>query len=190
MNLLADRAQDRELRRRIQQARVRRAIKLHLPELLPEYLKMLFGTVVGFGIVAILLRRFTDVDPLWVLAGVALAYSVRAGYYKLKLAVDPDFTVPKCGCAGAVNDRTEVVLQSTYSALLGVPNAALGAALYVALLVAVQLQQHTAAVALAFVAVIASTYLGYAMVVRLAALCPTCVTIAGLNLLIIWQLLG
>ena len=190
MNSIADRIQDRELKRRMLQNRVRRAIRLNLPELLPDYLKMLLGTVVGFGIVTFLLRRFTDVDPLWVLAGVALAYSLRAGYYKLKLAADPGYTIPKCGCAGAVNDRTEVVLQSTYSKLLGVPNAVLGATLYIALLVAVHMQQHSAATALALVALIGSAYLGYAMVVKIAALCPTCVTIAGLNLLILWQLLG
>jgi uncharacterized membrane protein len=190
VNLLADRARDRELQRRILEARVRRALRLYLPDLLPEYLKMLLGAVVGFGIVTLLLRRFTAVDPLWVLAGVALAYSLRAGYYKLKLTVDPAFTVPKCGCAGAVNDRTEIVLRSTYSSLFGVPNALLGAALYIGLLVALHLQQHTAATALALVAVIGSAYLGYTMVVRLAALCPTCVTIAGLNVLILWQLLG
>jgi len=190
VNSIADRIQDRELKRSIRHNRVRRAIRLHLPQLLPDYLKMLLGTVVGFEIVTILLRRFTDIDPVWVLAGVALAYSLRAGYYKLKLAVDPDYNVPKCGCAGAVNDRTEVVLRSTYSTLLGVPNTVLGAALYVALLVALLLQQHSAATALAVVAVIGSAYLGYAMVVRIAALCPTCVTIAGLNLLILWQLLG
>jgi hypothetical protein len=35
-----------------------------------------------------------------------------------------------------------------------------------------------------------SAYLGHAMVMRIGAFCPTCVTIAGLNLLMLWQLLG
>jgi hypothetical protein len=47
-----------------------------------------------------------------------------------------------------------------------------------------------AAIGVAVAAVVASAYLGYLMVVRIGALCPTCVTIAGLNLLIVWQLLG
>jgi uncharacterized membrane protein len=186
---IADRIRERERERLILRSRVRRAIRLHLPALLTDYVKMLFGTIVGFGIVTFLLHRYTDVDPLWVLGGVALLYSLRAVYYEVKLATDPAFTVPKCGCARAADDRTEVVLRSAYSRLLGVPNAAIGSALYIALLVAVQLEHDHAATALAFVAVAGSAYLGYAMVVRIGALCSTCVTIAGLNLLILWQLL-
>jgi uncharacterized membrane protein len=186
MSSIADRIREHEHRQFV----LRAAIRRRLPALLPDYAKMLAGTVVGFGIVTLLLRRFTDVDPLWILGGVALTYSLRAAYYKLKLATDPDFTVPKCGCAGAANDRTELVLRSTYSTFLGVPNALLGSLLYAALLATLQLGQHAAATALAVAALLGSAYLGHAMVVRIGALCPTCVTIAGLNLLMLWQLLG
>lgn len=189
MSTIADRIRERERERLVRRARLRSAIRRRVPPLLHEYARMVLATVVGFGIVALLLRRLTDVDPIWVLAGVALMYSLRAAYYKAKLALDPEFTVPKCGCAGAANDRTEVVLRSRYSTILGVPNAALGAALYIALLAAVLTRHHGAATALAVVAVAASAVLGHAMVARLGALCPTCVTIAGLNLLILWQLL-
>jgi uncharacterized membrane protein len=140
--------------------------------------------------VTLLVRRFTDVDPLWILGGVALMYSLRAAYYTFKLATDPGFTVPKCGCAGAANDRTEVVLQSTYSKFLGVPNAVLGSLLYAVLLVTVELGWHAAASAIAVTALLGSGYLGYAMVTRIGALCPTCVTIAGLNVLMVLQLLS
>jgi uncharacterized membrane protein len=183
---IADRIREHEQR----QLLLRAAIRRQLPALLPDYAKMLIGTVVGFGIVTLLLRRFTDVDPLWILGGVALVYSLRATYYKIKLATDPNFTVPKCGCAGAASDRTEVVLRSTYSTLLGVPNALLGSLLYAALLVTLQLGQQAAATALIVAGLLGSAYLGHAMIVRIGALCPTCVTIAGLNLLILWQLLG
>lgn len=186
MSSIADRIRENERRQLLLRAGIRR----RLPPLVPGYAEMLVGTVVGFGIVMLLLRRFTAVDPLWILGGVALMYSLRAAYYKFKLATDPDFTVPKCGCAGIANDRTEVVLRSKYSTLLGVPNALLGSLLYAALLVTVQLGQHAAATALAVVAVLGSAYLGHAMVMRIGALCPTCVTIAGLNLLILWQLLS
>ncbi len=186
MSSIAGRIREHERR----QLLLRAAIRRRLPALVPDYAKMLVGTVVGFGILTLLLRRFTDVDPLWILGGVALTYSLRAAYYKVKLATDPDFTVPKCGCAGAANDRTELVLRSTYSTLLGVPNALLGSLLYAALLVTVQLGQHGAATTLAVAALLGSAYLGHAMVVRIGALCPTCVTIAGLNLLMLWQLLG
>ncbi len=186
MSSIADRIREHERGQLLLRASIRR----RLPALLPDYTKMLVGTIVGFGIVTFLLRRFTDVDPLWILGGVALTYSLRAAYYKVKLAIDPNFTVPKCGCAGAANDRTEVVLRSKYSTLLGLPNALLGSLLYTALLVAVWLGQHDTATALALAAVLGSAYLGHAMVVRIGALCPICVTIAGLNLLMLWRLLG
>lgn len=188
MSSITNRIRERE--RLILRNRLRLAIRLHLPVLLQDYVKMIFGTIVGFGIVTFLLQRYTDVDPLWVLGGVALMFSLRAGYYEVKLATDPDFRVPKCGCARAADDRTEIVLRSTYSRVLGVPNTAIGAALYIALLVAVQLAHHQAATVLAVAAVVGSAYLGYAMVARIGALCPTCVTIAGLNMLILWQLLA
>ncbi len=186
MSLLADQIREHE-RRRFQ---VRAAVRSRVPALAPEYGRMVVGTVVGFGIVTLLVRRFTDVDPLWILGGVALMHSLRAAYYKVKLATDPTFTVPKCGCAGAANDRTEVVLRSTHSSFLGVSNAALGSLLYAVLLVCVGLGQHAAATALAVAALLGSAYLGHAMVVRIGALCPTCVTIAGLNVVMVWQLLG
>lgn len=190
MSWVAERVRERDVERQILHARVQSTVRRHLPALLPEYLKMVVATVIGFGVVAFVLERFTSVDPLWVLGGVALLYSLRAAYYKLKLARDPAYVVPKCGCAGAAHDKTEVVLRSSYSTFLGVSNAAVGAALYAALLVTVHLEQRGAATALALVAVAASAYLGYAMVVRIGALCPTCVTIAGLNVLILWQLLA
>jgi uncharacterized membrane protein len=187
---MADPAKERELERQLLEVRVRTAVRRHLPEQLPDYLKMLVGTAIVFGGASFLLRRFTDFNPLWMLLGVALAYSARSAYYKLRIARDPGYSIPKCGCAGAVNDRTEVVLRSAYGDFFGIPNGLFGAALYVALLVAVGLQLENAALALALVAVAGSAYLGYVMVVKLGALCPTCVTIAGLNLLIAWQLLA
>jgi uncharacterized membrane protein len=190
MNSAANPVKGRELQRQLLQNRVREAVLRHLPEQLPDYLKMLVGTVIVFGTASFLLRRFTNFNPLWLLVGLALAYSLRSAYYKLRITADPGYAIPKCGCAGAVNDRTEVVLRSRHSDFLGVPNGVLAALLYVALLVAMHLDLHSAALALAVAAVVVSGYLGYLMVVRIGALCPTCVTIAGLNLLIVWQLLG
>jgi len=180
---LADRARERELRRRLLAVRLRR----RLPALVPEYAELLTGTVLGFGIVTVLLRRFTGVDPIWVLGSVALLYSLRSAYYEHKLATDPGFVLPKCGCGGRVNDRTEAVLGSRYSRVLGLPVAALGAGLYAALLACAGIGAHGSATGLAAFAVGTSAYLGYAMVVRIGALCPACVTVAGLNLLILWQ---
>ena len=183
MSSLADRARERVQRRRLLALRLRR----HLPALLPAYAELLVGTLLGFGLVTVLLRRFTSVDPLWVLGGVALLYSLRSAYYEHRLATDPGFALPKCGCGGRGDDRTEAVLGSRYSRVLGVPVAALGAVLYAALLASVGLGAHAAATGLAAFAAGTSAYLGYAMVVRIGALCPACVTVAGLNLLLLWQ---
>lgn len=190
MNFTVNPARERQLEREVLQARLRRALRRRLPEQLPDYLKMLVGTVIVFGGASLLLRRFTGFNPLWMLVGLALAYSLRSAYYKVRITADPGYAIPKCGCAGAVNDRTEVVLRSAYGDFLGIPNGAFGAALYISLLVTMHFDFHHAAIGLAFAAVVASAYLGYVMVVRIGALCPACVTIAGLNLLIVWQLLG
>jgi uncharacterized membrane protein len=190
MNSAANPVKGRELERQLLQVRVQRALLRYLPEQLPDYLNMLIGTLIVFGAASFLLQRFTSFNPLWMLVGLALVYSLRSAYYKVRITADPGYAIPKCGCAGAVNDRTEVVLRSAHSDFLGVPNGALAALLYVALLVAVRFDFQNAALALAVAAVVASAYLGYVMVVRIGALCPTCVTIAGLDLLIVWQLLG
>jgi uncharacterized membrane protein len=190
MNSAANPVKGRELERQLLQVRVRKAVRRHLPEQLPDYLKMLIGTLIVFGAASFLLRRFTSFNPLWMLVALALAYSLRSAYYKLRIRADPGYAIPKCGCAGAVNDRTEVVLRSAHSDFFGVPNGLLAALLYVALLVTMQLDLHSTAIGVAIAAVVASAYLGYLMVVRIGALCPTCVTIAGLNLLIVWLLLG
>jgi uncharacterized membrane protein len=87
-----------------------------------------------------------------------------------------------------VNDKTELVLKSQGSTLFGIPNPVWGLALYTTLLVLVSLQYRAAAEALAVVGVLVSVYLGYSMVVRIRALCPTCVSIAALNVLILVQL--
>ena len=90
MSSIVERIRERERNHVVLRNRLRRAARLHLPVLLPDYVKLLSGTVLGFGIVTFLLRRYTDVDPLWMLGGVALMYSLRAAYYDVKLATDPD----------------------------------------------------------------------------------------------------
>jgi uncharacterized membrane protein len=187
MGTIARRARERELRRQIRYNRVRKLAVGRLPVALPEFVKMLLGSLLGLAILAELLRYLADVNPLYVLTGLGLLYSLQASFYAYKLAVDPTYEVPKCGCAGAANDKTEVVLRSSESSILGVPNSVLATALYLVLLILVYLEQDTAALLPAIVAVVGSIYFGYVMVVRLASLCPTCVNIAALNLLIVLQ---
>jgi uncharacterized membrane protein len=187
LSTIARRARERELQNQIRYNRIRRIVVGRLPAVLPEFLKMLLGSLLGFAILAELLRYFADVNPLYVLPVLGLLYSMQASFYKYKLAVDPAYEVPKCGCAGAPNDKTEVVLRSRESSILGVPNSVLATALFGALLLLAYLGRDFAGTQLAIVAVLGSAYLGYVMVVRLASLCPTCVNIAALNVLILVQ---
>jgi uncharacterized membrane protein len=189
MDTVSRRVREREIQRQLQYNRVRKAVLSRLPALLPEYLRMLLGSVLGFGIVVELLRRYAHVNPLYLLPAIGLVYSAQTAYYKVKLAGDPDFRIPKCRCAGAANDRTEVVLRSKGSAILGIPNFVLGIGLYAALVALVSQHHRAEAEALAIVGVLGSVYLGYVMVVRIAGLCSTCVSLAALNVLILVQFL-
>jgi uncharacterized membrane protein len=189
METISRQVREREIQRRVRYNRVRKAILSRLPVLLPDYLSMLLASVLGFGIVAELLRRFAHVDPLYLLPAIGLVYSAQTAYYKAMLTGDPAFSIPKCRCAGAANDKTEVVLRSKESAILGIPNFMLGIVLYATLVAMVSLHHYTAAEVLAVVGVLASAYLGYVMVVRITSLCSTCVSIAALNVLILVQIL-
>jgi uncharacterized membrane protein len=187
MSTIARRAREREMQRQIRYNRIRKAVVGRLPALLPEFVRTLLGSLLGFGLSAELLRYFADVKPLYVLPVLGFIYSTQASIYKYRLATDPAYTIPKCGCAGAANDKTEVVLRSSKSAILGIPNSVLGTALYAALLLLVYLQQDVAALLLAIVALVGSVYLSYVMVGRIASLCPICINIAALNVLILLQ---
>lgn len=184
---IAQRARERELQRQIRYNRIRRAVMGRLPGLLPEFLRMLLGSLLGFAILAELLRYFADVKPLYTLPVLGLVYSLQASFYKYKLATDPTYEVPKCGCASAANDKTDVVLRSSESSIFGLPNSVIGTALYASLLLLVSLQQDVAALLPAIVAAGGSVYLGYVMVGKIASLCPICINIAALNVLILLQ---
>jgi uncharacterized membrane protein len=82
------------------------------------------------------------------------------------------------------------VLKSSASAIGGIPNSLLGAALYGVLLVSISSGQMAAAQLVAGGGVLVSAYLAFVMIVRVGATCSTCINIAALNVLILWQLLG
>jgi uncharacterized membrane protein len=156
--------------------------------LLPEYLKALIGSVIAFWILSALLSLL-HARPLYTLAAFGLFYSLQATYYKVRLAADPDFRIPGCGCRGGGADDSEAVLRSGESAILGVPNSVLGAVLYPALVLLAATGHADAALALAILALAASAWLARVMIVRIRGLCLTCINIAALNLLLLWQLL-
>lgn len=61
---------------------------------------------------------------------VAAVNQLHVTYYKIRLSVEPNYTVPKCRCTGRESDKTEVVLRSRESAILGIPNSILATLLY------------------------------------------------------------
>jgi uncharacterized membrane protein len=181
-------ARETEIRTLLLQQRLANAAR-RLPQALRDYARMLLAAAVGYGLLVALLAWLTPVDPLYALAGVALLFSVQAASYHVRLARDPEFTIPPCGCGAGVKDDTAGVLRSRESTILGVPNALLGVVLYTALIAAVATGRDGAALGLALAAGLGSASLGYVMVVRLAAVCSLCVNVAALNLLLLLQLL-
>ena len=176
-----------ELKSILLQQRLRNAGR-RLPQPLREYLRMLAAAAVGFGVIAALLAWLTPVEPLHSLPALALLFSAQATSYAVRLARDPDFEVPGCGCGTSVNDDSTTVLRSPQSRALGIPISAYGVLLYAGLLTAVVADVPAVAVALALAAGLASLSLGFVMVARLASVCTLCVNVAALNLLILLQL--
>ncbi len=156
--------------------------------LLPEYLRVLAGALVTFGIASELVLRLTDVSPVYVLVGVGLVYSVQITHHRYKLSVDPGHEVTGCACFRTGADNTAVVLRSRESALAGIPNSVVGAVLYAGLALAAYSGQTGIAIGLAAIALLGSAYLGYVMVARLASLCPLCINVAALNVLLLFYL--
>jgi len=187
-NTISRHLREREIRRQIRYNHVRKAVAGRLPTGLHEFLQTFGGALLGFFIVAELLAYFADVKPLYTLSALGTLYSMQATYYKYKLSVDPAYIVPKCKCAGLGNDKTDVVLRSSESAIFGVPNSVLATLLYPTLFVLVYSGHEQAALPIGLLGVVGSAYLSYVMVVRLASLCSICVNVAALNVLILWQL--
>src|SRR5688572_21910489 len=50
------------------------------PELLPEYLKMLLGSMLGFWLIALLLSYFFHAQPLYTYGVLAIVFSLQASY--------------------------------------------------------------------------------------------------------------
>ena len=189
LSAISRRVRERELQRQVRYNAARKYIAGRTPILLSEFFKLLLGSLLAFWVVARLLGFIPGVRLAYAYVGFGLLYSVQTTYYKYKLSIDASYKIPRCRCGGQQYDDTESVLKSKESALLKVPNSVLGGAAYVALAVLIHLNHGTAATALGAVAVLLSAYLGYGMVGRIAGLCPNCVNVAALNVLILWQLL-
>jgi uncharacterized membrane protein len=156
-----------------------------IPVLLPEFIKMMIGSLLAFWIIGKLLEYIFHARPLYTFAVFGFIYSVQATYYKYRLAVDPGYKIPKCRCAGLRDDNTEEVLKSRESAILRVPNSVLGAVFYSTLLVVAYLKHTDTLRLVSFVGLVVSAYLSYVMVAKIRALCVNCINVASLNVLIL-----
>ena len=159
------------------------------PALLPEFLKVIAGSMIGFWLIAVALSFLFSATPVYTYAVLGLVFSLQATYYKRQLATNPEFKVKRCNCAGARRDGTESVLTSSASTILGVPNSLLGSVLYAVLLFLLYRSDAGAALLVTIAAALVSGYLAYVMVARIKALCSTCINIAALNALILWSLM-
>ena len=191
------RARERDTERLVLYDRTRRATvetwrevraRNPFPALLPEYLKVLIGSILGFWLLAWPVAEFFDVPRLYTYALLGLVFSLQATHYKYQLAKDPEYKVRRCNCGGARKDGTETVLKSGASTIAGIPNSLLGAALFGVLLVSIYSGYTGTAQLVAAAGVLVSAYLAFVMIVRVGALCSTCINIAALNVLILWQL--
>jgi uncharacterized membrane protein len=198
---ISRRVREREMLRQLQYNDARKAairgrsavgnyLATRTPALAREFLGTLLGALVGFLVIAELLAHVAGVSQIYTFSAFGLVYSLQSTYYKFKLAADPGFKIPSCRCARRSVDGTEGVLQSRYSATLAIPNSVYAAVFFVALPVIAAVAGSRAALPLAVVAIAASSYLSYIMLARIRSLCATCISIAALSALILWQLLG
>lgn len=192
---IARRMQEREIRRQLHAndarrtaIRLRAAVVERLPVLVREYAETLLGSLLGFAVLFELAAHLAGVSALYTLPAFGLVYAWQATYYKFKLASDPSFVIPSCRCAGRRRDGTADVLRSGHAAFLGVPSSLLAAAIFAALLALTAAGEPGPRLPLAGLALAASAYLGYAMLVRVRSVCTLCVNIAAINVLLVWQL--
>lgn len=160
-----------------------------VPALLPEYLKVLLGSAIGFWLLAWPLEAFLDISRLYTYAVLGLVYSLQATHHKYKLATDPEYSVRRCNCAGTKRDGTESVLRSSASSIGGMPTSIFGVAIYAGLFAMVYSGQFLAAQLLAGIGLIMSAYLANVMIRRVGALCAACINIAALNVLFAYEVM-
>jgi len=198
-NTIFQRVRKRDIRRQIMYNNFRKAsarhnllsnfVAVHVPPILREFLEMMIGSLLGLLIIVKLLEYALHINPLYILPVFGLLYAIQATYYKYRLSVDPNYKIPKCGCANRQNENMEMVLRSRESTILGVPNSVLAIVFYSTLLTMNYFRQVDIAMLAAIVAFCGSVYLSYVMVNKIGSLCENCINISALNILILLHVL-
>jgi len=194
---ISHRVQEREVRRLVWHAHSRLALAgrgplagdlaARIPTIWTDFAGMMLGALLAFWLAARLLSWAFGVDPLLVYLPLGLLFSAQSAYYKYRLTVDPNYKIPRCGCAKTPRSvDAEKVLASKEGELLPwIPNALIAVLIY-ALLLTLAWGGHLPAVgALAAAACLFGAYLAYAMLFRIGSLCSNCINIAALNVLVL-----
>lgn len=191
---IATNVQHRDIRGQVRYNRARRqvdgAIARRISPMARDFWASLAAAAIGSWAIALLVTAVTGAPAIDTLAALGLIYAGQATYHKIRLAKDPNYKIPHCHCAGAKHDDSEIVLASRRSSILRVPNSLFATAFFAAAIALSATGHHDVLVPLAGAAVVAGALLGYEMVVRLQALCQTCITITAINVVILAMLLA
>lgn len=190
--------QFKELHRQLRYNRVRKKaissgiaasehLRRYVPAIFLDFFRMLFGAIMVFWLLITLLSHLTHFSQIYTLAVLGLIYSYQAQFYKYRLAKDPGFKIPRCGCARQVNESTESVLRSRQSSFLGIPLSVIGILFYLAIIMCLAVGCKDAIFTVSVFAVMLSVYLSCAMLFKIHYLCSNCINIAALNLILVWQ---
>jgi uncharacterized membrane protein len=194
---ISRRVGEREVRRLVWYGHTRRALAGGasfkdgvgdwLPVIWRDLARMMSGALLAFWLIGYLLSVVAGVEPLFVYLLLALIYSAQSTYYKYRLAANPDYKIPKCGCAKTPRSvDAERVLKSTEGQLLSrFPNSLLAAVFYSVMLTLACGGQLFAVGSLVLSACLFSAYLGHVMVARIGSLCTNCINIGALNVLVL-----
>lgn len=159
-----------------------------MPKPWREFSGSLSASLLAFWLVGWGARAVLYAPPVDTFAVCGLLHALQATYHRRRLAADPSYRIPGCGCAGGGRDRTANVLRSDASAIAGIPVSVIGGLFYTAIVVLVHADHARMAAVIAVLAVIMSAYLTYVMVARIGGLCSACLNTFALNLLLLWQL--
>jgi uncharacterized membrane protein len=196
---ISRRVSEREIRRQIMYNHLRKTaaghdglanyVRNHVPHIFREFIGMLMGSLFAFWIIGKVLSYALYANPLYTYALFGLFYSAQSAYYKHRLSKDPDYRIPKCRCNGRQNENTAKVLNSRESVILRIPSSVFAALYYFTLLIIRYFGYLDTVTPVAIVALCASAYLSYVMVVKIGSLCANCINISALNILILFQVL-
>lgn len=137
----------------------------------------------------IVVKYFLDVNPLYLLFVIGVLCSTIATYYKIRMALNPDFK-PNCNCydnqsfmAETMNGVLTVLEHKRAKLLFNIPNSVYGIVFYGFMIVALYWDWRLMIKYLNIFSVIGSCVLWYIMITEVKNICALCTTIHAVNFL-------